>query len=71
MSFQEIKQLAERFEKIANKKRCNCEQKVCEDKDKHKPGDCKNEAGDKKALYIGAICDTCAKTLPTKYLKDD
>lgn len=49
-------------------KRCNCEQSECERHHKHKPGDCKKAASDKKAMYIGAICDDCAKTMPEKYM---
>lgn len=50
-------------------KRCNCEQAACEKSEKHVAGSCKNHAGDKKALYIGAICDECAKTMPQDYMK--
>ena len=49
--------------------RCNCEQAKCEKEGKHEPGDCKNKAGHKKALYIGSICDECAKTMPAEYMK--
>jgi uncharacterized protein YyaL (SSP411 family) len=45
-------------------KKCNCESLSC----KHEPAGCKNKAGDKKAMYIGSICDHCAKILPNKYL---
>lgn len=51
------------------KKACNCEQTAC-GKD-HKPGSCKNKAGDKKAMYIGSICDACAKRMPKEYMKQN
>ena len=57
--------LADQFEKIAS--RCNCENSKCN----HEAGDCKNQAGSKKALYVGAICDHCAKHMPEKYMKKD
>lgn len=43
---------------------CNCEQTACD----HEPGSCKNKAGDKKAMYIGSICDSCAEVMPKEYL---
>lgn len=62
-----LQKLAEKLsEKDSDhKKSCNCEQKACD----HEPGSCKNKAGDKKAMYIGSICDACAKRMPQKYMK--
>lgn len=45
--------------------RCNCENSDC----KHEAAGCKNKAGDKKALYVGALCDGCAEKMPAKYMK--
>lgn len=59
-----ICKLATEFEKLAH--RCNCENSKCS----HEPGDCKNKAGDKKAMYVGAICDSCAANMPDKYMKN-
>jgi hypothetical protein len=62
--------IEKRYEKLATEhKRCNCEQAKCEKEGKHVAGECKNKAGDKKAMYIGAICDECAKTMPKEYMK--
>lgn len=66
-----LQELSAQFSSKASehkKKTCNCEQVACE-KD-HEPGLCKNKAGDKKALYIGSICDSCAKRMPKEYMKD-
>ena len=51
--------------KFANK--CNCENLACS----HGNKTCHNKAGDKKALYVGRICDECAKHMPEKYMKKD
>jgi len=68
-----LQKLAEQFaadDSKKSQKRCNCEQTACEKK--HKPGSCKNKAGNKKAMYIGSICDGCAAVMPEEYmLKDD
>lgn len=52
-----------------HQKRCNCEQTACEKN--HEAGSCKNKAGDKEAMYIGSICDACAKIMPKKYMKNN
>lgn len=61
-----LQKLAEHLSKDDKKKVCNCEQLAC--KKEHKPGFCKNKANNKKALYIGAICDACAKVMPEEYM---
>lgn len=58
----DLLKIAEQFEKLAS--RCNCENSECS----HKAGDCKNEAGSRKAMYVGALCDHCAKRMPEKYM---
>lgn len=45
--------------------KCNCERMDC----KHGREACKNKAGDKKVMYIGAVCDECAENTPKKYMK--
>jgi hypothetical protein len=62
-----IKILAAKFEKIAS--RCNCEHVICEHSKKNKG--CSNKAGKKKALYIGALCDECAKHYSPEFMKKD
>jgi len=52
-------------------KMCNCEQLSCERAGKHKSAHCKNKAGHKRAMYIGSICDECAKTMPKEYMLED
>jgi hypothetical protein len=42
-------------------KRCNCENTKCEKAKHHIAGDCKKKAGGKKVMYLGSICDECAK----------
>jgi hypothetical protein len=70
-----LHKLAEQLSSQANEhkkhqKNCNCEQLACGKK--HKPGSCKNKSGDKKAMYIGSICDDCAAVMPEEYmLKND
>lgn len=70
----ELARICDKYLKLATASeehhRCNCEQSKCEKEGKHKAGDCKNKAGHKKALYIGAICDECAKTMPKEYMKE-
>lgn len=44
--------------------RCNCENLHC----KHGEEACKNKSGHKKAMYVGSICDECAKNMPEKYM---
>lgn len=63
-----LQELASQFAKNANEvhhKKCNCEREKCE----HPAGKCKNHAADKKAMYIGSICDECAAKMPKEYLK--
>jgi hypothetical protein len=57
--------MASNFEKLAN--RCNCENSECP----HGMKACHNKAGNKKALYVGHICDDCAKYMPEEYMKKD
>lgn len=63
-----LKDLASQLSKSANEthhKRCNCENSKC----KHDASKCKNKADDKKAMYVGSICNDCAKLTPKEYLK--
>jgi hypothetical protein len=46
---------------------CNCENSHCP----HGEKACHNKAGKHKAMYVGALCDECAKRMPEKYLKKD
>ena len=43
--------------------RCNCENLKCP----HGEKACRNEAGKKKVMYVGAVCDDCYKNMPPKY----
>lgn len=43
---------------------CNCENSACS----HLPGRCCLVVGNKRAIHIGSICDTCAQRLPEKYI---
>src|SRR5271166_1662690 len=53
--------------KISTDKRCNCEMSKCN----HGKHGCENKAGDKKMLYVGAVCDKCAEKCPKEYMKKD
>lgn len=48
--------------------RCNCENSRC-------PVcggmGCKVEAGTQRALYVGVLCDDCAKHMPEEYMVSD
>jgi hypothetical protein len=71
--FDELVLLCEEFydaahglDKEANEhKLCNCENSKCH----HNAGECENKAGDTKVIYIGAVCDACAKKTPAEYIK--
>jgi hypothetical protein len=68
-----LRKLAEQLSSKAEdskkpEKKCNCEQESCKS---HKAGSCKNKADKKEAMYIGSICDSCAKTMPKKYMKNN
>ena len=48
--------------------RCNCENincPTCWGKG------CKNVAGKKRSMYIGHLCDPCARNMPAKYMLPD
>lgn len=58
--------------------KCNCESELCKTdahwrkgKDKKDWEFCGHDAGKTKSMYVGEICDECAKHLPKKYLMDD
>ncbi len=53
--------------KTHSHKRCNCENAKCTD---HEAGECKVSAGKQRAMYVGALCDGCAKDTPKEYLLD-
>lgn len=57
-------QLSDKHHSHKKYEQCNCEQTAC----KHEPAGCKNKAGDKKAMYVGSICDACAEIMPKEYL---
>jgi hypothetical protein len=42
---------------------CNCENLRCPHKDKP----CQSEAGDKKVMYVGRVCDACYERMPLEY----
>lgn len=48
--------------------RCNCENKHC-----HvcQGLGCWVPAGNRKALYVGALCNGCAEQMPAKYMLPD
>lgn len=48
--------------------RCNCENLRCQECDGK---GCKNEAGKRRAMYVGALCDGCASHTPERYLIDE
>lgn len=44
---------------------CNCESfhcPIC------KGEGCHNQAGKRKAMYVGAVCDNCAQHTPVRYM---
>lgn len=47
---------------------CNCENRNC-------PTcwgkGCENVAGKKRSMYIGHLCDPCARNMPAKYMLPD
>jgi hypothetical protein len=48
--------------------RCNCENRdctICFGRG------CKNEADRKRSMYIGHLCDDCARYMPAKYMLPD
>jgi hypothetical protein len=67
INIENITKLASEFEKNANRHQCNCEMSQC----KHGDKGCENKAGDKKMLYVGAVCDECAKKRPDEYMKKE
>lgn len=42
---------------------CNCENMLCD----HGEGPCKREAGKARILYIGHVCEACARMYPKEY----
>lgn len=46
---------------------CNCENSRCF----HSPDRCRAKAGRKRAMYVGAICDGCARGMPREYMLPD
>lgn len=42
---------------------CNCENLKCP----HGKRPCRNEAGEKKVMYVGAVCNDCYKNMPPEY----
>ena len=42
---------------------CNCENLACP----HGEKPCPNEAGAKKVMYVGAVCDACYERMPPEY----
>jgi hypothetical protein len=46
---------------------CNCENSKCP----HGEKACHNKAGNRKAMYVGALCNECADRMPEKYMKKD
>jgi hypothetical protein len=47
--------------------KCNCENKHCP----HGEEACKNEASEKRAMYVGKICNECVKKMPKEYMLDE
>lgn len=47
--------------------RCNCENTLCRE---CKGLGCKALAGKRKAMYVGALCNSCAFNMPPKYMLD-
>lgn len=47
---------------------CNCENLACAKLGNHDEAGCPRPAGAVKALYIGSLCDLCAKYMPKQYL---
>lgn len=43
--------------------RCNCENSHCS----HGLKPCPNEAGDKKVMYVGRVCDECYEQMPEEF----
>lgn len=42
---------------------CNCENLKCP----HGKRPCRNEAGEKKVMYVGAVCDACYERMPAEF----
>ena len=47
--------------------RCNCENSACKHGKDNKV--CSNQAGSREMMYVGPVCDECAKNSDPKYMK--
>lgn len=48
--------------------RCNCENRQCEREGLHVAGNCHGAVGKARAMYVGRLCDACARRMPREYL---
>lgn len=48
--------------------RCNCENMTCT---VCKGDGCNNPAGPRRAMYVGRLCNDCAKAMPKHFMLDD
>lgn len=63
-----LKAIAQDENNSKEHRRCNCENLACEEIKAHRAGSCPNKAGDKKAMYIGSICDKCAEKMEPEFM---